>query len=85
MAVATATLGFAAPAAADQEEFVRPLLDRYAFLNEQQLLSAAAKVCAAARSGKPASEATEMVRDDLGVSVPAAYQIVSSAIVEYDC
>jgi uncharacterized protein DUF732 len=85
MAVATASVGLAAPAAADQEEFVRPLLARYVFLSEQQLLSEGAKVCDATQSGKPASVVTTMVRDDLGVSVSAAAQIVSTAIVELDC
>jgi hypothetical protein len=61
------------------------LQTRYAFLSDQQLLSEGAKVCGNLRNGMPGSDATQMVRDDLGVSVPTAFNIVSTAIVELGC
>ncbi len=88
MAVVPAAVAFAAPAAADeqgQEDFVRPLQTRYVFLSEQQLLSEGAKICGAIRSGQPASDTTMMVRNDLGVSVSAAVEIVSAAAINLGC
>ncbi|WP_234783656.1 DUF732 domain-containing protein [Mycolicibacterium celeriflavum] len=82
---AVAAVGFAAPAAADQAEFVRKLQEQYVFLTADQLIAAGNKVCAATASGVPASDAVMMVRNDLGVSVPAAGDIVSLAVVELGC
>ncbi|OBI76251.1 hypothetical protein A5663_03415 [Mycobacterium sp. E740] len=75
----------AAPAAADESEFLRQLQDQYVFLTPQQLLSAGHKVCAAAGRGVPASDSVMMVSKDLGISVPAAGDIVSLAVIELDC
>ena len=82
---AAASVALAAPAAADQEEFVRPLATKYAFLSDQQLLSEGAKVCSALNSGMTAADAAIMVRNDLGISVSAAGDIVSAAVVDLDC
>ena len=81
IAVAVAGIALAAPAAADQEEFVRPLAIRYVFLSEQQLLSEGAKVCSSIGGGMNAADAAIMVRNDLGTSVSAAGEIVSAAVV----
>lgn len=78
-------LATAAPAAADEAEFLRKLQDQYRYLSADQLLAAGHKVCAAARLGVPASDSVMMVRDFLGTSVPAAGDIVSAAVVELEC
>jgi hypothetical protein len=80
-----ASVALAAPASADEEAFVRPLATRYVFLSDQQLLSEGARVCDAIASGMPAADATIMVRNDLGISVSAAGEIVSAAVVHLDC
>lgn len=88
MPVVATGLAFAAPAAAEpssQEDFVRPLQTKYVFLSEQQLLSEGAKICDAIRAGSPASDTTMMVRNDLGVSVSAAGEIISAAVVNLGC
>jgi hypothetical protein len=85
IAAAATAVAFAAPAAADQSEFVRKLQQQYVFLTVEQLITAGHKVCAAARSGVPASDSVMMVRDYLGVSVPAAGDIVSLAVIELGC
>ncbi|WP_286137664.1 DUF732 domain-containing protein [Mycobacterium sp. IS-3022] len=85
VAAAVTAVVFAAPAAADQSEFVRKLQEQYVFLTAEQLIAAGDKVCAATASGVPASDAVMMVRNDLGVSVPAAGDIVSLAVVELGC
>lgn len=84
VAAATA-VAVAAPAAADESEFVRKLQEQYVFLSAEQLIAAGNKVCAAARSGVPASDSVMMVRNDLGISVPAAGDVVSLAVVELGC
>ncbi|MCV7283032.1 DUF732 domain-containing protein [Mycolicibacterium flavescens] len=84
-AAVIAALTFAAPAAADEAEFLRKLQDQYVYLTPDQLLAAGHQVCAAARQGVPASESVMMVRDLLGTSVPAAGDIVSTAVVELGC
>lgn len=80
-----AALACAAPAAADQESFIRPLATRYVFLSDQQLAAEGAKICSAIGGGMTGSGATIMVRNDLGVSVSAAGEIVSAAVVHLDC
>jgi hypothetical protein len=82
--VATA-VAFAAPAAADQDDYLRPLQERFVFLSAQQLLSEGTKVCNAIRSGKTSTDAVIMVRNDLGVSVATAGEIVSGAVVDLGC
>lgn len=83
--VAAAAMAFAAPAAADENTFVQTLQTRYVFLSAEQLTAAGAKICNILGSGVPASDAVTVVRDDLGVSVSAAGEIVSLAVVELDC
>jgi hypothetical protein len=85
MPVVAAAVAFAAPAAADEESFVWPLQTRYVFLSEQQLLSEGARVCDAIGGGMSAADAAIMVRNDLGVSVSAAGEIVSGAVVRLGC
>ena len=85
MIVVAAAVAMAAPASASEEDFVQSMKTRYAFLSEQQLRSEGAKVCDAVRGGMVGSDATMMVRNDLGVSVSAAANIVSTAIVQLGC
>lgn len=85
MAVVAASVAFAAPAAADQDDYVRTLQTRYVFLSEQQLVSEGSKVCNAINGGMTAADAVIMVQNDLGVSIPAAGDIVSGAVVQLGC
>ena len=84
-AMAAAAVAFAAPASADQAEFVRKIQSQYVFLSADQIIAAGQKICAATRSGVPASDAVMMVRNDLGMSVSAAGDVVSTAVVELGC
>lgn len=85
LSVVPAAIALAAPAAADEDEFVRTMQTSYAFLTDQQLRAEGAKICSTLRSGTPASNAVVMVRNDLGVSISAAGEIVSAAVVQLDC
>ena len=84
-AVGVATIGLAAPAAADSSTYLESLHPRYAFLSESQLMSAGNQACATARSGVPASDNTIKVSKDLGVSTSAAYEIVVASINHLGC
>lgn len=85
MIVVAAAVAMAAPASASEEDYLRPMMTRYVFLSEQQLRSEGAKVCDAVSGGMVGSDATMMVRNDLGVSVSTAADIVSTAIVQLGC
>ncbi len=85
LSVVAAAVASAAPAAASEDEFVDTMQTSYAFLTDQQLRSEGAKICSALSSGMPASDAVVMVRNDLGVSISAAGEIVSAAVVKLDC
>jgi len=85
LSVVPAWVAFAAPAAADEDAFVRTMQTKYAFLTDQQLRTEGAKICSALGKGTPASDAVIMVRNDLGVSISAAGEIVSAAVVQLDC
>ncbi|MFY9921710.1 MAG: DUF732 domain-containing protein [Mycobacterium sp.] len=84
-AVGASTVGLAAPASADTDTYLETLQTRYAYLSEQQLLSAGNQACATARSGVPASENTIKVSKDLGVSTSAAYEIVAASVKYLGC
>ena len=85
LSVVPAAVALAAPAVADEDEFVRSMQTTYAFLTDQQLRSEGAKICSTLRSGTPASDAVIMVSNDLSVSVSAAGEIVSAAVVQLNC
>ncbi len=74
----------AAPAAADEDEYLR-LRDVYPSYSAEQLLAEGHRVCAVARQGVPSPQAVIMVTNDLGVSTTAALDIVSSAVMNLDC
>lgn len=85
IAAMVASLAFAAPAAADTGSYLHAVQPTYTNVTAQQLLSEGIRVCSAVRSGMNSSQAVQMVQDDLGVSVPAAGDIVSAAVVHLDC
>lgn len=85
LSVVAGAVASAAPAAASEDEFVRTMQTEYVFLTDQQLRAEGAKICSLLRGGTPASDAVVMVRDDLGVSISTAGEIVSAAVVQLDC
>ena len=85
LAVIAAAVAFAAPAAASEDEFVRTMQTAYVFLSEQQLLSEGARICSVLSSSATATDAVIMVRNDLGVSISAAGEIVSAAVLHLGC
>jgi hypothetical protein len=83
--VAAMSLAFASPAAADSGDYLHALQPTYTSVTTQQLLSEGAKACNAIRSGMNSTQTVLMVQKDLGVSVPAAGDIVSAAVVHLGC
>jgi hypothetical protein len=79
------SLGFAVPAAADTGDYLQALQDTYPTLSTQQLLSTGAMVCNATSSGMNSPQIVTMVQRNIGVSVPAALDIVSAAVLHLDC
>lgn len=79
----------AAPAAADQGDFLRSLLPKYTYLTSEQLYREAAVACQVTRrSGRPGSDAVPVVRNDLRdlqVSVAVAGEIVAAALLYLPC
>jgi hypothetical protein len=78
-------LGGAAPAAADQSEYLRHLAPEYILFGEQPLLFEGYKVCIAIRDGMSSSSAEEMVQEDLAASVRDSVAIVAVAAVDLRC
>jgi hypothetical protein len=85
LTVVAGAVAFAAPAAASEEDFVRTMQTRYVFLSDQQLRSEGAKICDVLNSGVTGADVVIMVSNDLEVSISAAGEIVSAAVVELDC
>ncbi len=84
-ATAVTAMGLAAPAGAQDADYLWLLQDRYRFLTPEQLLSEGYKVCAVIDQGVGSRYAAEMVQQDLGVSPGASMDIVSAATVELGC
>ncbi|BBY26876.1 DUF732 domain-containing protein [Mycolicibacterium sediminis] len=80
-----ASLAQAAPAAADNEQFLHGLEERYAFMTPQQLLAAGHKACAVVNTGVPAADASDVIDHQWGLSPSVAMDIVTSAITNLDC
>lgn len=85
IAGAAMSVAFAAPATADADAYLQVLQDRYTSLTPQQLLSEGRAVCNAISNGMHSTDALGMVQNHLGVSVPAAGDIVSAAVVHLGC
>ncbi len=81
----TSAVMAAAPAQADESEYLRVLEPKYAHLSAQQLVTEGYRVCSAVDSGMSSSNAMGMVQKDLATSVAVAVDIVSNAIVVLGC
>jgi hypothetical protein len=75
----------AAPAAADESEYLRLLQPKYVFLSSQQLLDEGHKVCDAIHRGMISPDAANMVQKDLAVSLATGVDIVGAAGVQLGC
>jgi hypothetical protein len=84
-AAAAVSLVVAAPASADYGGYLHALQDTYTSLSTQQLLSEGTKICTVIRGGMNSTNAVQMVQRDLGVSVPAADDMVAAAVVHLGC
>jgi hypothetical protein len=87
LAAGSAAVTLAAPAAADEAEYLK-IQDRLAFLSVDQLRTEGARVCQATRSGIPAADIVQMVVHDLrgtGATVAAANVIVANAVTKLGC
>jgi hypothetical protein len=78
---AAISVAFASPAAADAGSFLQELQPFYQNFSVEQLLSEGFRVCSAERGGMNSPTAVQMVQNDIGASVPAAGDIVSSAVI----
>ena len=85
LAGAALSLALAAPAAADNAGYLHELQASYPTVGAQQLLSEGNWVCSAIRGDMNATDAVVMVQKDIGVSVPAAGDIVAAAVVHLGC
>jgi guanyl-specific ribonuclease Sa len=83
-ALAAIAVWSAAPATADEDEYLK-LRDSYPTLSAEQLLAEGQRVCVVAKQGVPSPVSVGMVTNDLGVSTTAALTIVSAAIMNLDC
>jgi hypothetical protein len=84
-AVAVTTLGLAAPASAESNQYLDKLQPRYNYMSSAQLMAAGNKACSAMHSGMPASDVTVMMSKDMGVSMSTAYEITVNAINYLGC
>ena len=85
IAGAAMSVAFAAPATADASGYLEALQSRYPSLTAEQLLSEGQTVCNAISNGMNGTDATLMVQRHLGVSMSAAGDIVSAAIIHLGC
>ena len=85
IAATVATVAFAAPAAADEGDYLQEVQASYPFLTAEQLLSAGRTVCSATSSGMSSADALMVVQKNLRVSVSAAGDIVAAAVVHLGC
>jgi hypothetical protein len=77
--------GGAPTAAADEASYLQRVHVRYMYLSRPQLLTEGYKICQYVSGGRASSLAVPMVSKDLGVSVPAAANIIAAAVVELGC
>ena len=85
VAGAAMSLAFAPSAAADSASFLRGLVPVYNNVTPEQLLSAANNACNSIRAGMNSTNAVLQVQKEIGVSVPAAGDIVSAAVIHLGC
>ncbi len=78
----------AAPAQADEATYLQHLAPKYPFLSPQQLLAEGQRACQVENSGNVSPNAVKMVYNDLGVlgvSMAAANDIVTAAVIDLGC
>jgi hypothetical protein len=85
IAGAAMSLAFAPSASADTAGFLHAVVPTYNNVSPQQLLAAGHKACDAIRGGMNSTNAVLLVQNDIGVSIPAAGDVVSAAVVHLDC
>ncbi|MFG1930865.1 DUF732 domain-containing protein [Mycobacterium sp. NPDC048908] len=85
IAGAAVSLMFAPSAAADNAGFLHALVPTYNNVTPQQLLAAGYNACNSIRGGMNSTDAMLQVQNEIGVSVPAAGDIVSAAVVHLGC
>ncbi|WP_142392697.1 DUF732 domain-containing protein [Mycobacterium sp. 3519A] len=82
---AAMSLAFAPSAAADSAGFLHAVVPTYNNVTPQQLLTAGYNACSSIRGGMNSTDAILQVQHEIGVSVPAAGDIVSAAVVHLGC
>jgi hypothetical protein len=86
VAIASACATAMMPAArADVGEYLKALQPKYVYLTPEQLLTEGYKACEAGKRGVPGTDTITTVQHDLSVSVAAAYDIVTTAVVRLEC
>ncbi len=80
-----ASVALAPQAAADQDEYLRKLQNKFPYLSAEQLIAEGDRICNATGQGTPASDVVIRVRNNLGVSIAAAGDIVATAVVDLGC
>jgi hypothetical protein len=83
--IALGAIGVAPSAAASEGNYLHQLAPKLAYLSTEQLLAEGYRVCRYISVGRPSADAIPMVVKDLGISVPAALNIVAAAIEELEC
>jgi hypothetical protein len=84
-ACAALSLLFAAPAFADESDYLENLLAKYPYLSSAQIVSEGHQACDFIRSGRPSADAMQRVQSDLHVSKSAAFDIVVAATWHLGC
>src|SRR5690242_5705007 len=85
IAGAAALVAFAPSAAADTAGYLQALVPTYNNVTPQQLLTAGNNACNSIRGGMNSTNAVLQVQREIGVSIPAAGDIVSAAVVHLGC
>jgi hypothetical protein len=83
--IALGAVGVAPSAAASEGNYLHQLAPKLAYLSTEQLLTEGYRVCRYIGVGRPSADAIPIVVKDLGISVPAALNIVAAAIEELEC
>jgi hypothetical protein len=85
IAGAAISLACAPSAAADSAGFLHAVAPTYNNVSPERLLAAGNNACGAIRGGMNSTNAVLQVQKEIGVSAPAAGDIVSAAVVHLGC
>ena len=85
IAAAAMSLAFAPSASADSAGFLHAVAPAYTNVSPEQLLAAGNHACNSIRAGMNSTNATLQVQNEIGVSMPAAGDIVSAAVIHLGC